>query len=288
MDLDLKRLIYLGYWKIYQLSNIRDFKKISFKVSANFGTSIPGYSSGVGFEKVKDLPLQGGVNKLQLRDLAKKKIREISSTAHVFDSSLESCEGNWCSWSGVSAHAIRGHDDYRVSTQVVAPKIALWVSQSPNQDGTFTLLVLHGTADGNLQGLDLDGLPEDRSGSGTDMIFEYLWSQNRGLALEDFPSPSYSPARVAEVCVWMIGSEREWRRTNIESLFRVHYDEFVPPEGRQISPLAEWSEGPPPVVSRIVIGSPIVVQSPEVDPLRTSGRMKRFWLRVTRSVNPSK
>lgn len=288
MELDLKRLIYLGYWKIYEQSGIGDFKKIKSKVSASFATSIPGYSSGVGFERVKDLPLEGGINKLQLRDLAKEKIREISIVSHLFDNSLELSEGKWCSWSGVSAHALRGHDYYCRLEQSTAPRNALWVSESPNHDGTVTLLVLHGTADGNMQGLGLDGLPDDRAGSGTDTVFEYLWSQNRGLALEDFPSPSCSPARVAEQCVWMIGSEQEWRRTSIESLFRVHYDEIVPPEGRQISPLAVWRDGRPPVISRVVIGSPIVVQSPEGEPPPTPGLLMRLRLWATRSVSPSK
>ncbi len=129
MELDLKRLIYLGYWKIYEQSNLRDFRKISSKVSANFGGSVQGYSSGVGFEKVKDLPLEGGVNKLQLRDLAVGKVRQISGIAHDFDSSLESSAGKWCSWSGMAAHAIRGHDDYRITFQTTATKVALWVGE---------------------------------------------------------------------------------------------------------------------------------------------------------------
>ena len=261
------------------MSYPEDFKKHSKTIDFGF-RSTNTLGGGFGYKSVRDLPLEGQLNKLQLRSIAKDKIREISGSSSCLQNVLDRPTHGWSRFAGQMGFSIRTHDDFRGIEAANAPRIILWAAQLPNHDGSVTLLVLHGTADGNLRSSELAELPTDRAGSDTERIFEYFWIANRGMGTEELPSKLLEPANVAERCIWMIGHQRESHRGYLESIFEVHYDEMVPERQRNISPFAFPSRDQrPPVVSRIIIGSPLLVQSM---PSRS-----RFWRKVLKVFRKS-
>lgn len=211
-------------------------------------------------------PLTAEVSPLTIRAHAGKIIQEIQSTQKplALEGTDRGLTGEWVTHKGVAASCIRSHDDFRSFIDPEsAPLMALWSFYIPDKSTSsdLTLVVLHGTANGNLYSHDLNELPTTRAGSQTEALFDYLWSEDLDLrgAEEDFIRSR--PDRIAQGLLNMLGMEDEVATSKVEALFRVSYDKPLNPPLNTLRPNSESSTPTKSRITRLVIGSPIVVQS---------------------------
>lgn len=275
MFLDRDRLIYLGYWKLAERMRPEDFKTSSRTIKAGFSAT-----SGVegSFEQFSSIPSDHKMTPEAVRAFAVGEVERIDKMAINIRDAKGSSVGVWCRLQGVAAHAVRTHDD--CGWMPHPPKFAFWVSEIEDNPGEVTLVFLHGTPEGNLSDHFLGGMPSMRSGSQTGALFEHLWIEERCARREGNALSEWDPSTVAERSAWIIGMSDQWQRQNIETLFRPTYDRVL--DGNfQFSPLAVRSPSNerPPLVTRIIIASPLIVQSA---PYRRdqawapSGRLQNF------------
>lgn len=288
MKFDTQRAIYIGYQKILGMSDSKSLSGNDRKVAAGFKVPVMGIDAT--YENQRHKLAVDAASISSANGAAPDLIWQLDRRARDISGSAPVEHGQWYRFTGESAWALRSHDDFRLQEEAEAtPRIAIWASTLTNPDGTVTLLMLHGTADGNVSETTNGKVPLLRSGSGTESLFEQLWAESHNAERVD-PFSNYSefskkadPADIAERCVWMLGQYNEFRRINIETLFRISYDGKIPEGRRQISPLARReTSSRPPVVSRILIGSPVLVQYPETTP--TEFGEKNFFAKAVSSL----
>ena len=211
-----------------------------------------------------------GTSSVNVRDHAPRIIKKLGRGSVDLRDMCEPLVGRIASYSGfgMMGRRCREGDQYKKDAQ----DIQIWYSchPDPESDGYFRLLFLHGSRKGNFVHNRSDSIPIIRSGSDTHEVFDFIRSCSDSPSSTSIALPT-SPL-VVDRFLWILAPKGEEageiasesdQNLNFDSLF---YIESVISDSRGRDflvpcPLFQSPNGELPLLSKIVVATPYVVQS---------------------------
>ena len=269
---DPNRELYLGFRKIAERMSAREVGDRAEEVSSS------GEVSAETSRAVRLMRNRGrrtkiridGATSMNVRDHAPRVIKKLSRGAVELRDMCDPLVGRIASYSGfgMMGRRCREGDQYKDDAQ----DIQIWYSchPDPESDGYFRLLFLHGSRKGNFVHNRSDSIPIIRSGSDTHEVFDFIRSCSDSPSSTSIALPT-SPL-VVDRFLWILAPKGEEageiasesdQNLNFDSLF---YIESVISDSRGRDflvpyPLFQSPNGELPLLSKIVVATPYVVQS---------------------------
>ncbi|MFL0358868.1 hypothetical protein [Curtobacterium flaccumfaciens] len=269
MEFSETRWRYLGLWKVAAMTSADQASASQRTFKADFRVGLKPEIGGAG-EMTKFPRPELVLDPAFLRSRARDIIPRVSRSATEIQSGVEIEGGEWCRIAGRCRAVHVFHDDFRAVPD--APSLVAWLFEVPDLDAdSVTWFVLHGTPGENEVERMTAKMPATRSGSGSEALFEVLYAAAYEGRLEDVRRRvrEYRPEALSLAVSGLFNDYSSYTSETVESLFRVtevllpgSLDRNSEQAVVSMHGLSAKSQGnKEAVVSRVVIGGPLIVQT---------------------------
>lgn len=274
-------VVYLGLYKIQRMMNLSENYYPTTVVKSNYlaqtlaeASLKPKLSAKASAESTAETTWSNSPDLLEkasvIRTAAPRIIKKISDNS-IPAKDISKIVNSPVFISGKCITKFSFHDDFRPAglgenfDPQQIPRAVFWLYQFSHAKNEYTWVLLSGTADQNHTDYNTNKLPETRSGSGTELIFESLHALANG---RKSPNSSASEASkiypLAESIYYIMGyNDEEYAIKNLETIFELKQIIDVSPDPH-IAPYSSLMENVEAQgshqITRIILGSPYVVQ----------------------------